>query len=84
MPKRVMQGKVVSAKMQKTRIAEIERFPTHPIYKKVQSRKKRYKFHDEHEVTKEGDIVKIVECRPLSRDKFFRLLEVVESTSKSK
>ena len=84
MPKRVMQGKVVSDKMQKTRVAEIERFPTHPIYKKVQSRTKRDKFHDEHEVTKECDIVKIVECRPLSRDKFFRLLEVVESTSKSK
>lgn len=82
MPKRVMQGKVVSDKMQKTRIAEVERFPAHPIYKKVQSRKKRYKFHDEHETTKAGDIVKIVECRPLSRDKFFRLLEVVESATK--
>ncbi len=82
MPKRVMQGKVVSDKMQKTRIAEVERFPTHPIYKKVQSRKKRYKFHDENEVTKSGDVVKIIECRPLSRDKFFRLLEVVESGSK--
>ncbi len=79
MSKRVLQGKVVSAKMQKTRIAEVERFPTHPIYKKVQSQRKRYKFHDENEVAKEGDIVKIVECRPLSRDKHFRLLEVVDS-----
>ncbi|MBF2055295.1 MAG: 30S ribosomal protein S17 [Candidatus Sericytochromatia bacterium] len=79
MPKRVLQGKVVSAKMQKTRIAEVERFPTHPIYRKVQSRRKRYKFHDENEVAQEGDIVKIVECRPLSRDKHFRLLEVIET-----
>lgn len=79
MPKRVLQGKVVSAKMQKTRIAEVERFPTHPIYRKIQSRRKRYKFHDENEVTQEGDIVKIVECRPLSRDKHFRLLEVLET-----
>lgn len=79
MPKRVLQGKVVSAKMSKTRIAEVERFPTHPIYRKVQSRRKRYKFHDENEVTNEGDIVKIIECRPLSRDKHFRLLEVVEA-----
>jgi small subunit ribosomal protein S17 len=79
MSKRVLQGKVVSDKMQKTRIAEVERFPTHPIYKKVQSRRKRYKFHDEHEQTKDGDIVKIIECRPLSRDKHFRLLEVVET-----
>lgn len=79
MPKRVLQGKVVSAKMQKTRIAEVERFPTHPIYRKIQSRRKRYKFHDENEVAQEGDIVKIVECRPLSRDKHFRLLEVIET-----
>ena len=50
MPKRVLTGKVVSDKMQKTRVAEVERFPTHPIYKKVQSRRKRYKFHDEQEV----------------------------------
>lgn len=79
MPKRVLQGRVVSTKMSKTRIAEVERFPTHPIYRKVQSRRKRYKFHDEHEQTNDGDIVKIVECRPLSRDKHFRLLEVVET-----
>jgi len=79
MPKRILQGKVVSAKMQKTRIAEVERFPTHPIYRKVQSRRKRYKFHDENEIAQEGDIVKIVECRPLSRDKHFRLLEVLET-----
>ncbi|MBT9545171.1 MAG: 30S ribosomal protein S17 [Candidatus Sericytochromatia bacterium] len=79
MPKRVLTGKVVSDKMQKTRVAEIERFPTHPIYKKVQSRRKRYKFHDEQELSKAGDLVRIVECRPMSRDKHFRLLEVVES-----
>lgn len=79
MPKRILYGKVVSAKMQKTRIAEVERFPTHPIYKKVTNRRKRYKFHDENDTTKEGDIVRIIECRPLSRDKHFRLLEVVES-----
>ncbi len=81
MPKRVLTGKVVSDKMQKTRVAEIERFPTHPIYKKVQSRRKRYKFHDEQELSKAGDLVRIVECRPMSRDKHFRLLEVVESGS---
>ncbi|MGE3726600.1 MAG: 30S ribosomal protein S17 [Candidatus Sericytochromatia bacterium] len=79
MPKRVLTGKVVSDKMQKTRVAEVERFPTHPIYKKVQSRRKRYKFHDEQELSKAGDLVRIVECRPMSRDKHFRLLEVVES-----
>jgi len=78
MPKRVLFGKVVSDKMDKTRIVEVERFPTHPIYRKVQSRRKRYKYHDEKEVSKEGDLVKVVECRPLSRDKHFRLLEVVE------
>lgn len=81
MPKRVLTGKVVSDKMQKTRVAEVERFPTHPIYKKVQSRRKRYKFHDEQELSKAGDLVRIVECRPMSRDKHFRLLEVVESGS---
>jgi small subunit ribosomal protein S17 len=81
MPKRVLTGKVVSDKMQKTRVAEVERFPTHPIYKKVQSRRKRYKFHDEQEQSKAGDLVRIVECRPMSRDKHFRLLEVVQSGS---
>lgn len=78
MSKRVLYGKVVSDKMQKTRIAEVERFPTHPIYKKVQARKKRYKFHDEKEESNAGDTVRIVECRPLSSDKHFRLLEIVE------
>ncbi|PIQ29027.1 30S ribosomal protein S17 [bacterium (Candidatus Blackallbacteria) CG17_big_fil_post_rev_8_21_14_2_50_48_46] len=83
MPKRVLTGKVVSDKMQKTRIAEVERFPTHPIYKKVQSRRKRYKFHDEQELSKAGDLVRIVECRPMSRDKHFRLLEVVDAGSQA-
>jgi small subunit ribosomal protein S17 len=83
MPKRILTGKVVSAKMQKTRIAEVQSFPTHPIYKKVQARSKRFKFHDEADASQEGDLVRIVECRPMSRDKHFRLLEVVESAHKS-
>ena len=82
MPKRILTGKVISTKMQKTGVLLVERRPIHKLYKKVQVRRKNFKFHDENETCEEGDIVKIVECRPLSRDKHFRLLEVVEKVKK--
>lgn len=82
MPKRILTGKVISTKMQKTGVLLVERRPIHKLYKKVQVRRKNFKFHDENESCEEGDIVKIVECRPLSRDKHFRLLEVVEKVKK--
>lgn len=81
MPKKILLGKVVSTKMDKTGIAIVESHPAHALYKKVQTKRNRLKFHDEKEECKEGDLVRIVECRPLSKDKHFRLLEIVESAT---
>ncbi|MBX6320293.1 MAG: 30S ribosomal protein S17 [Rhodospirillaceae bacterium] len=69
MPRRVLQGVVVSDKMQKTVIVNVERRVMHPIYKKVIRRSKRYAAHDEENRCKVGDVVTIRECRPLSKRK---------------
>ncbi len=71
-------GLVVSDKMDKTRVARIERFTQHPIYKKRIKKFLNVKFHDEKNQSKTGDKVKIMETRPLSKDKRWRLLEIVE------
>lgn len=70
-------GEVVSTKMQKTIIVAVKRERAHPIYKKVVRRIKRFKAHNENPEIKVGDVVRIVETRPLSREKRFRVLEVV-------
>ena len=67
MPKRVMQGVVVSDKEDKTVTVRVERRFTHPLYKKVIRRSKKYAAHDEANTYKIGDTVSIRECRPLSR-----------------
>ena len=69
MPRRVMQGTVVSDKMDKTVIVEVERRVTHPLYKKIVRRSKKYVAHDESNALKIGDLVRIQECRPLSKRK---------------
>ena len=74
MPKRVMQGVVVSDKENKTITVRVERRFTHPIYKKVIRRSKRYAAHDENNAFKIGDIVSIRECRPVSRRKRWEVL----------
>ena len=67
MPKRIMQGVVVSDKMEKTIVVNVElKFP-HSLYKKFIKRSKRYHVHDKDNQFKMGDIVKIQECRPLSK-----------------
>jgi small subunit ribosomal protein S17 len=71
-------GFVVSDKMNKTRVARIERFTQHPIYKKRIKKFVNVKFHDAQNQSKTGDKVRIMETRPLSKDKRWRLLEVVE------
>lgn len=81
MPKKILIGKVVSTKMDKTGVAVVESHPAHPLYKKVQTKRNRLKFHDEKEACKEGDLVRLIECRPLSKDKHFRLLEIIESAT---
>lgn len=77
-PKRRLQGKVVSANMIKTVVVETETYKAHPIYKKRVSVRKKYKVDDRNSVAKVGDVVIFEECRPLSHDKHFRLVEVVK------
>jgi small subunit ribosomal protein S17 len=69
MPRRVMQGVVVSDKMEKTVVVKVERRIMHPIYKKFIRRSKKYAAHDENNALKIGDIAKIRECRPISKRK---------------
>ena len=69
MPKRIMQGTVVSDKNDKTVVVKIERRFTHPVMKKTVRQSKRYKAHDENNSAKVGDIVVIEESAPISRDK---------------
>jgi len=70
-------GRVVSAKMDKTIVVEVERRLPHPLYKKVITRRKKFYAHDERNEAREGDVVRIVECRPLSRLKRWRLVEII-------
>ena len=75
--KKIRQGLVVSDKMDKTRVLLVERKTTHPLYKKVIKRTKRYKYHDENNETKVGDLVEVIECRPLSKEKKWRLKSII-------
>ena len=74
MPRRVMQGVVVSDKMDKTVVVRVERRVMHPIYKKIVRRSKKYVAHDETNAIKTGDLVKIAECRPISKRKCWEVL----------
>ena len=74
MPKRELQGVVMSDKGDKTVIVSVERRIMHPIYKKYIRRTKRYAAHDAENRHKVGDVVRIAECRPLSRTKHFEVL----------
>ena len=71
-------GKVVSDKMDKTIVVAIEDSVKHPIYKKVMKRTVKLKAHDENNECNIGDKVKVMETRPLSKDKRWRLVEVME------
>ena len=71
-------GKVVSDKMQKTVVVAIERRVPHPRYGKMMTLSTRLKAHDEENSAKEGDTVLIMETRPLSKDKRWRVVEIVE------
>ena len=76
--RKIYLGRVVSDKMDKTITVVVETKRNHPIYGKRMNYSKKYKVHDENNTAKVGDIVKIMETRPLSATKRFRLLEVVE------
>ena len=69
MPKRILQGVVVSDKTDKTVIVRIERRFSHPLMKKTVRRTKRYQAHDENNQFKVGDMVRIIECAPISKNK---------------
>ncbi|MBY0354332.1 MAG: 30S ribosomal protein S17 [Rickettsiales bacterium] len=77
MPKRILTGTVVSDKGQKTVIVNVERRIKHPLYKKTIRRSKKYAAHDENNVFKTGDVVRIVECRPMSKSKTWEVMEKV-------
>lgn len=75
MPRRILQGTVVSDKNEKTVIVRVERQVMHPLYKKYIKRSKRYAAHDEGNAHKVGDVVRIIEGRPLSRTKRWVVVE---------
>ena len=76
--RRVKQGRVKSDKMDKTIVVVTETRVPHPVYKKVVRQSTRFKAHDEKNDAKTGDLVRIQECRPMSRDKRWRLVEILE------
>ena len=71
-------GRVVSDKMQKTVVVALERRVAHPVYGKMVTRTEKVKAHDEENTAQTGDLVRIAETRPLSKDKRWRLVEIVE------
>lgn len=74
MPKRILQGVVVSDKNDKTVVVRVERRFTHPLFKKVVRRSKKYHAHDEANAAKVGDMVRIEECPPVSKNKKWRVV----------
>ncbi len=75
--KRIFEGVVVSDKMDKTIVVLVKKSKAHPIYKKYMVKSKKFKAHDEKNSAKIGDVVQIIECRPISKDKSFRLKEIL-------
>ena len=75
--RKTMVGRVMSAKMEKTVIVGVEKVKHHPLYSKNVRRVVKYKAHDEKKECAEGDMVRIVESRPLSREKRWRVLEIL-------
>ncbi len=75
-------GVVVSDKMDKTRVVMVEYTTHHPLYKKTTRKRKKFYAHDQENVTKVGDVVKIIQTRPLSKLKRWEIIEVMEKGSK--
>ena len=74
MPKRILQGVVVSDAMDKTIVVRVERRVMHPVYKKFIKRSKKYSAHDETNSHKVGDSVRIIECAPISKTKSWTVI----------
>lgn len=77
MPAKQLQGKIVSDKMQKTVVVEVESIKVHPKYKRRYKMHKRYKAHNENPEFKLGDTVIIQECNPISKDKTFKVISKI-------
>ncbi|MEK7559080.1 MAG: 30S ribosomal protein S17 [Patescibacteria group bacterium] len=76
--KKTFEGKVVSLKMQNTAVVEITRRKIHPLYKRLLKRSKKYKVDTAGLTLNLGDRVKIVETRPISKNKYFKIMEVIK------
>jgi small subunit ribosomal protein S17 len=76
--RKVRLGRVISDKMDKTVVVQVTDRKSHPLYKKVMQRRVKFKVHDEGNECKTGDLVRIMETRPISKDKRWRIVEVVE------
>jgi small subunit ribosomal protein S17 len=75
--RKIRQGVVVSDKMNQSIVVRVDRTLRHSLYKKVIRRSKRYMAHDQENICRVGDVVRIMECRPISRKKRWRLMEVL-------
>jgi small subunit ribosomal protein S17 len=76
--RKIISGTVVSNRMDKTAVVQVQRRFAHPVFKKYVSKRVKYKVHDEKNDLNVGDTVRIIETRPLSKDKRWRLLDVLE------
>jgi small subunit ribosomal protein S17 len=76
--RKVRQGRVVSEKMEKTAVVAIESRVRHPLYGRIMRRTRKFKAHDEQNDCHVGDLVEIMECRPISREKTWRVTRVLE------
>ncbi|HOK56692.1 MAG TPA: 30S ribosomal protein S17 [bacterium] len=70
-------GVVVSDKMDKTRVVMVEYMTQHPIYKKILRKRRKFMVHDEDNITKVGDVVRIIQTRPLSKNKRWKIIEII-------
>jgi small subunit ribosomal protein S17 len=81
MPKKTYTGMVVSDKMDKTVVVAVTRLTQHPLYKKTIKKVSKFKAHDEENRCRIGDLVSIIESRPLSKDKRWRVIDIVRKGS---
>ena len=82
MPKKQLEGLVVSDKMAKSIVVRVVRRTRHPLYGKVIRTSKRYQAHDPENRAQEGDLVRIVECKPISKNKKWHLSEIIEKVER--
>ena len=81
MPKKEKSGLVVSTKMDKTIVVEVAEFKPHPIYKKIITTTKKYKAHNTELVCNLGDVVRIIECKPVSKTKLWQVAEITKKAT---